>query len=234
MRIISPVHPDELEAAVRDQYSPVTSKSNKSLPSVLPKYFDLLRYDFHSFHFPQLLPRPHLPGVTSPQRGIFRRCANSVNDTQITPFLSPAAKPMRLLTRCLPPNMTEEKGKASLTCCATGTRRPGADLRNCRKNVSESFKRRTSLGQVFLPSLFADQVVLLRLQRTARRIRTDEVAGMGKLTARHRYAAVVIFLRRLPLPLANESLFFMFCTGLSDRLSDGAHSRPSPQSECRI
>ena len=132
---------------------------------------------------------------------------------------------MRPLTRCLPPNMTEEKGKAGSTCCATGTRRPGADLRNCRKNVSESFKRRTSLGQVFLPSLFADQVVLLRLQRTASRIRTDEVAGMGKLTAGHRYAAVVIFLRRLLLPMNH---FLLFCTGLSDRLSDGAHSRPSP------
>ena len=28
---------------------------------------------------------------------------------------------MRLLTRCLPPNMTEEKGKVGSTCCATGT-----------------------------------------------------------------------------------------------------------------
>ena len=85
----------------------------------------------------------------------------------------------------------ERKGRFDLLCDWYG--RPGADLRNGREILSESFKQRTSLGQVFLPSLFADQVVLLRLQRTASRIRTDEIAGMGKLTAGHRFAAVVIF-----------------------------------------
>ena len=100
--------------------------------------------------------------------------------------------------------MTGERGEVSSSCCATGALRPGAD---CEMAVKFHLNRSTA----FVKCSHIDQVILLRLQRTASRIRTGEIAGMGKVTAGRRYAVVVTFLRRLPL--ANESLFLCFAWG---------------------
>ena len=109
-----------------------------------------------------LLLRFLLPRIKSHQLRIFRRCANSVNDTQTAPF-SPAAKSVRHLTRCYPPNMTGEKGKVGSSCCATGTLSPGAD---CEMAVKFCLNRSTG-EQAFVKCSHLDQVVLLRLQRNS-------------------------------------------------------------------
>ena len=157
-----------------------------------PRTFRIFRsipVRFHSFIFSQLLSRSHIPGVTPHKRRIFRSCTSSVNNNETTPFI-PATQSVRDLTRCLPHNITGEKGMVGSTCCVSGALRPGAD---CDMAVKLCLNRSTGDHLHFL---------LTKLSSA------EEVSGtlyIEKLTA----GVVTCIPRRLPLQM--NHFFYVLC-----------------------
>jgi son of sevenless-like protein len=98
---------------------------------------------------------------------------------------SSLAESVRLLTRSLPPNMTEEQEKVALIRCATDALRAGADcvtaVKMClnRSTGGQPFviERPGALDEYSTPSRSLDQVVRSRLQRAVSWNGTDQAAG---------------------------------------------------------
>lgn len=98
---------------------------------------------------------------------------------------SSLAESVRLLTRSLPPNITEEQEKVALIRCATDALRAGADcvtaVKMClnRSTGEQPFviERPGALDEYSTPSRSMDQFVRSRLQRAVSWNGTDQVAG---------------------------------------------------------
>ena len=98
---------------------------------------------------------------------------------------SSLAESVRLLTRSLPPSMTEEQEKVALIRCATDALRAGADcvaaVKMClnRSTGEQPFviERPGALDEYSTSSRSVDQVVRSRLQRAVSWNGTDQVAG---------------------------------------------------------
>jgi son of sevenless-like protein len=98
---------------------------------------------------------------------------------------SSLAESVRLLTRSLPPNTTEEQEKVALIRCATDALRAGADcvtaVKMClnRSTGEQPFviERPGALDEYSTPSRSMDQVVRSRLQRAVSWNGTDQAAG---------------------------------------------------------